>query len=198
MTRPTRTRLRGAELEEAILEAAESCFERFGIAKTTMDDVAKVAEVSRGTVYRYFADRESLILASIRRRSRMNLAPARVFIAGFPDIADKLAEGICHSVRRGRRDPMVHLLVSPDEMPLATSLLGATGVAAELTHELWEPILREAQEAGRLRAEIELRELSEWISHLEIMFITQFARDDASLDRFRDMIRKFLVPAVVR
>ncbi|MGI5328578.1 TetR/AcrR family transcriptional regulator [Actinomadura nitritigenes] len=196
MTRPTRTRLRGAELEEAILEAAESCFERFGIAKTTMDDVARVADISRATVYRYFADRESLILASIRRRARMNLAPARAFIAGFPDFADKLTEGICHNVRRGRRDPMVHLLVSPDEMPLATSLLGATGVAVELTHELWEPILREAQEAGQLRADVELRELSEWISHLEIMFISQFDRDDASLDRFRHMIRQFLVPAV--
>jgi AcrR family transcriptional regulator len=197
MTRPIRTRLRGAELEEAILEAAESCFERFGIAKTTMDDVARVAEISRATVYRYFADRESLILASIRRRARMNLEPARAFIARFPDIADKLTEGICHNVRRGRRDPVVHLLVSPDEMALATSLLGASGIAVELTHDLWEPILREAQEKGRLRADIDLLELSEWISHLEMMFVAQFAGDDESLDRFRGMIRKFLVPAVV-
>jgi AcrR family transcriptional regulator len=159
--------------------------------------VARVAEISRATVYRYFADRESLILASIRRRARMNLEPARAFIARFPDIADKLTEGICHNVRRGRRDPVVHLLVSPDEMALATSLLGASGIAVELTHDLWEPILREAQEKGRLRADIDLLELSEWISHLEMMFVAQFAGDDESLDRFRGMIRKFLVPAVV-
>ncbi|WP_123664808.1 TetR/AcrR family transcriptional regulator [Actinocorallia herbida] len=197
MSRSTRTRLRGAELEEAILRAAESCFARFGIAKTTMDDVARAAEVARATVYRYFPDREALVLASVRRRARLNIEPARAHIAKFDTFAEKLVEGICHNVRRGRRDPMVDRLVSPEEMALASSLLGDTGIAVELTHALWAPILVAARESGELRADVEPLELSEWISHLEIMFIGQFGRDEASFARFRAMIEKFLVPAVV-
>lgn len=197
VTRPARTQVRRSNLDDVILTAAETCFERFGIAKTTMDDVARVAEVSRATVYRYFSDRESLILASVRRRARMNMEPARAFIAKWPTFAERLTEGICHNVRRGKRDPMVHLLVSPNEMALATALLQSTGVAVDLTFELWDPILREAQEAGEMRADIDRRELCEWIAHLEIMFISQFDHDDAALDRFRSMIKNFFVPAVL-
>lgn len=195
VARPARTQVRRSNLGEVIISAAETCFERFGIAKTTMDDVARVADVSRATVYRYFSDRESLILASIRRRARMNIEPARTFIDRWPTFEEKLTEGICHNVRRGQKDPMVHLLVSPEEMELATILLGSSGLAVELTHELWDPILLAAQEAGEMRADIDRRDLCEWIAHLEMMFISQFSPDD--LERFREMIRQFVVPAVV-
>ncbi|MCL6451972.1 MAG: TetR/AcrR family transcriptional regulator, partial [Acetobacteraceae bacterium] len=39
---------------ERILEAAYVCVARFGLAKTTIEDVAKVAGVSRASVYRAF------------------------------------------------------------------------------------------------------------------------------------------------
>ena len=42
-----------AEARELLLDATERCFERYGIAKTTIDDIADEAGVSRGTVYRY-------------------------------------------------------------------------------------------------------------------------------------------------
>jgi len=42
---------------DRLLDAAEACFERSGISKTTVEDIAKQASVSRATVYRYFAGR---------------------------------------------------------------------------------------------------------------------------------------------
>ncbi|WP_068268867.1 TetR/AcrR family transcriptional regulator [Aldersonia kunmingensis] len=180
-----------------ILTAAEACFERFGINKTTMEDVARGAAMSRATVYRYFADRDSLILESVVRRARMNMEPARAHIAQWPTLEERIVEGICQNVRRGHRDPVMHLLVSPDAMTLATSLLTTSGKALELTRELWEPILREAQQAGELRDDIDLEMLCEWISELEMMYISQ-ERDDAdALDRFREKLRQFLVPALL-
>ena len=115
------------------------CFERFGITKTTMEDVARAARMSRATVYRHFSDRESLIMASVTRRARMNIEPARSYIANCRTLEDKIVEGIGHNVRRGRRDPMVHLLVSPEEMTLSTQLLWRSGTAIDLTYELWAP-----------------------------------------------------------
>lgn len=38
----------------AVVDAALQCFSRSGVAKTTLDDVASEAEVSRATLYRYF------------------------------------------------------------------------------------------------------------------------------------------------
>lgn len=47
-----------------ILESAARCVARWGIAKTTVDDIAREAGVSRATVYRYFAGgKEQLVVA---------------------------------------------------------------------------------------------------------------------------------------
>ena len=46
-----------------ILEAAKRRFGRFGIKGTTMQDIAREAEIAVGTIYQFFPDKEALILA---------------------------------------------------------------------------------------------------------------------------------------
>ena len=72
------------EARAQILKAAESMFQRYGVSKTTMDDIAKEAGVSRPTVYRYFGDRDSLITALIEARSRRLFDKARASIGRHP------------------------------------------------------------------------------------------------------------------
>ena len=57
----------GLDIEEKILDAAEQCFEQYGIAKTTIKDVAEVAGVSHMTIYRKFVDRDALFAATSLR-----------------------------------------------------------------------------------------------------------------------------------
>jgi AcrR family transcriptional regulator len=52
---------------ERLIDAAEASFLRYGVMKTTIEDVAAFANVSRATVYRYFAGREELILGVLLR-----------------------------------------------------------------------------------------------------------------------------------
>ncbi|ORL15987.1 TetR/AcrR family transcriptional regulator [Prescottella equi] len=181
----------------AILAAAESCFARYGIAKTTMEDVAKAASMSRATVYRYFADREALVAESVVRRARARIDAARQFISGWPTIEERLVEGICQDIRRGHLDPMVNRLVSPEEMSLSVQLLNKSGRAVDLTHELWGPVLAEEQKAGNIRRDLDLRLVSEWIAELEIMYISRYGTADEALDRIREKLRTFVVPALV-
>ncbi|MEV0361372.1 TetR/AcrR family transcriptional regulator [Nocardia fusca] len=187
----------GTDPRAAILAAAESCFARYGITKTTMEDVARAASVSRATVYRYFTDRDSLVTESVTRRARANMGPARAYIARRPSIEEKLVEGICEDIRKGMLDPMMHRLVSPEEMILSTQLLTDSGRAVALTYELWEPVLADAQRTGELRPELDLRLVCEWISEIEIMYISRSAEETSSLDRVREKIRTFVIPALV-
>ncbi|MCH7904201.1 MAG: TetR/AcrR family transcriptional regulator [Armatimonadetes bacterium] len=53
--------------EQAILDAADRMIGRYGLRKTTMEDVAREAGFSRGTVYGYFRSKQDLALASIDR-----------------------------------------------------------------------------------------------------------------------------------
>ena len=48
-----------------ILAATMACLERFGVAKTTIDDVAREAGCSRATIYRNFPNRTALVSAAV-------------------------------------------------------------------------------------------------------------------------------------
>ena len=46
-----------------IFEAAKRRFGRFGIKATTMQDIARAADIAVGTIYQFFPDKDALILA---------------------------------------------------------------------------------------------------------------------------------------
>ena len=55
------------ERDRSILEAAYRVFSRFGVAKTTMADVAQEAGVARQTVYNAYQNKEDLLRAVTRK-----------------------------------------------------------------------------------------------------------------------------------
>jgi AcrR family transcriptional regulator len=178
-----------------LLDAAEKCFERFGIAKTTMEDVARAAGVSRATVYRYFADREALVLASVTRRARQNIPRAHAHIAALPTFAEKLVEGLIYNIDRGRRDPVVQLLVTADQPGLGARVLGGEGVSHELSLELWEPVLAAAQAAGQMAAALDRRAAAIWLARVTLMMVAQEESVRLGPDALRQELRTFVVPA---
>jgi AcrR family transcriptional regulator len=52
---------------EEIIRAAEQVFFSKGFDRSTMDDVAEKAELSKGTLYLYFASKEDLHMAVARK-----------------------------------------------------------------------------------------------------------------------------------
>lgn len=186
---------------EHLLLSAEACFARYGIAKTTMHDIARASGVSRPTVYRYFADRESLILAVVVRRSRLLVRHARAFIDTQETFADKLVEGLLYMVDHGRRDEIVRLLVSPEHMDLAAVVVGGSSAAAQVTGETWEPIIAEAQRTGEVPESLDRAEACAWLTYVQLILI---GRMDISAglgedvrEAQRAMLQRFVLPAFV-
>ena len=56
---------------KAILDAAEKVFFEKGLKYSTMDDVAEEAELSKGTLYLYFKNKEELFAVSGHKRRKM-------------------------------------------------------------------------------------------------------------------------------
>ncbi|WP_175609358.1 TetR/AcrR family transcriptional regulator [Streptacidiphilus griseoplanus] len=84
---------RSARKHRAIMDAATQVFLEKGYSGTSMDDIAKLAAVSKQTVYKHFADKEKLfaeiILATTDRVDAMV-----DLVAGIPADAGRLEENL--------------------------------------------------------------------------------------------------------
>ncbi|MFB3305897.1 TetR/AcrR family transcriptional regulator [Pseudomonas sp. AMR01] len=56
------------ETRDVILDVTEKLIYRHGIAATGMDLLVKTAGVSRNSIYRYFANKDELVIAALQRR----------------------------------------------------------------------------------------------------------------------------------
>ncbi|MGW7241211.1 TetR/AcrR family transcriptional regulator [Streptomyces sp. NPDC054804] len=90
---------RSARKHTAIMEAATSVFMAKGYAGTSMDDIAKLAAVSKQTVYKHFTDKEKLfteiVLATTDRVEAMV-----DLVADIPADAQALEDNLTHLARQ--------------------------------------------------------------------------------------------------
>ena len=80
---------------ERVLDAVVACAGRWGIEKTTVDDVAREAGVSRATVYRLFpGGKPSMVEMATNREAVILLADAMQRISAADDLEDAITEMI--------------------------------------------------------------------------------------------------------
>lgn len=182
----------------AILLAAEACYLRLGITKATMDDIAREAGVSRPTVYRHYANRDDLVLGVLLSRARDLLDRARRFIDTRGRIDDKLVDGMLFLVDAGSRDPLVQQLVSLEFMDGMQDHPDAARLPVTLTTELWAPILRQAQDDGEVRAELDVTDFCTWLTFIELVLLSRLARPSVTDDDRRALVRTYVAPALHR
>jgi TetR/AcrR family acrAB operon transcriptional repressor len=58
-----RTKEEAARTREAILEGALACFDRYGIARSTLEQIARESGVTRGAVYHHFGSKRDILRA---------------------------------------------------------------------------------------------------------------------------------------
>ncbi len=54
---------------KVILKVSKALFSRFGLVKTTVDEIAKLARIGKGTIYHYFKSKEDIFAEVIQKES---------------------------------------------------------------------------------------------------------------------------------
>lgn len=72
---------------ERILDAAGALILRWGYDKTTIDDVARAADVAKGTIYLHWRSREALFIALLRRERVGLLTDVERRLSAEPELA---------------------------------------------------------------------------------------------------------------
>lgn len=90
----------GDELEARIVEAALRCTEQWGIAKTTVDDIARAAGISRATLYRTFPGGKDVVFdALVRHEAARFFHTVTDQLDQAATLADLLTVGIVEAAR---------------------------------------------------------------------------------------------------
>jgi AcrR family transcriptional regulator len=178
----------------SVLQAAEVCIKRHGIRKTTMDDIAREAGMSRPSIYRFFADREELLLALTEEHSHALTEKARNFIGKHETFADALVEGLVYLADHGRRDPFTRFLIDLDDSAFGRAF-GASDVPAALTGEFWDPFLDDAEKAGEIRPGLDRKLVHTWLANVGLLLMSMLEQRQNSEDDCRVLLRTFVVPA---
>ncbi|MFD7619338.1 TetR/AcrR family transcriptional regulator [Streptomyces sp. NPDC059802] len=90
---------RSARKRQAIMEAATRVFMEKGYSGTSMDDIAKLAVVSKQTVYKHFSDKEKLF-AEIVLATTDRIDGVIDLVADIPSDADALDENLTRLARQ--------------------------------------------------------------------------------------------------
>src|SRR3954471_24176326 len=88
---------RDAARRREILEAAKMCFLKHGYGKTSLDDIAQQAKLSRPLLYRKFANKEAIFAALYDEVCTAQLRAAAPVVLGSGSKARKLLR-ICELV----------------------------------------------------------------------------------------------------
>jgi AcrR family transcriptional regulator len=151
-------------LDGRILDATLDCLSRWGVAKTTLDDVARQATCSRATVYRVFpGGKEALLQAVARREIDRACAAVVAEVESATCLEDALTNAMVATARHiSGHQPLQFLLTHEPEtvVPWLAFQRGeetlAVATAALFPHLLrWLPA-DEARQAGEWAARLVL------------------------------------------
>jgi AcrR family transcriptional regulator len=113
---------------DRILEAAMQQIGEWGLARTTVEDVARAAGLTRQTIYRYFASKDQLVTALLMREEDRLLEGVKQAFAAHPELEDAMFEGMLFCVRFADEHPLMERLLETDEevsLPYLTTRAGS-------------------------------------------------------------------------
>ena len=183
------------DARERILAAAERCIDRHGIRKTTMDDIASEVGLSRPSVYRYFADRDDLLLELNIRHTRAMLKRAHKSMSRQSNFPDQIIEGVLFVADDARGDPLTRYVIDPDGTSLGRRMI-TSGTSAMLRAEFLDPYLDAAVANNELPQGLARADFYLWLGDLTKMVMRGLDDGVADLKRYRSILRRFVVPAL--
>ncbi|WP_344973733.1 TetR/AcrR family transcriptional regulator [Salinactinospora qingdaonensis] len=197
LTRVVADHYAGDTVAQQILDAAKQQFATFGLRRSTIDDVAKRAGLSRITVYRRFSTKNNLIEACLARECRALLHDLDEALGELPTMEDRVVEGFVVSMRYARHHPLIgELLTLEPEVVLPFFTVNGGPVLAALRAYIAEH-LRKGQGA-RGRAEAQPEPVAELMVRIAVSFLLTpqscVELDDA--EQCRVFARRYLAPLI--
>ena len=140
-----------------IIETAIELFARYGLASVTVDHIADVADIGKGTIYNYFETKEDIVVAYMAELESVIQAKVQKLVRRKgKSLADILTEYVRHQFQlKKKHHEFVRVFLgqmfsrTAQFMPYMMEMQKAIDPPLEL-------LFRELQAAGKLRKDVEI------------------------------------------
>lgn len=186
------------DARDRLIDAAEACFARFGVAKTTLEDIASSAGVSRATVYRYFdGGRDEIILGVVLREARTFLDALERRVQREASLTDAIVEGVLYTAASVRTNEHLALLFAPEVAGQTSAIAGASMALFELTEDFLRPIFETARAEGQLREGIVAEEAAEFVLRMILSLLSVSGPRQRSQAKEKAFVRTYCAGVLV-
>jgi AcrR family transcriptional regulator len=180
-------------VQDRVLDATKRCWERWGLAKVTIDDIAAEANTSRATIYRLFPGGRDVLYEALRiRETEEFMAELTERVAGAETLEEVVVRGVVHATRMLQADDHIKLMLAsePGEMVGQLTVDGLPRifrVATVFLTPLFAPHISREESAR----------LAEWLSRVVISYFLAPSRyvDLADETSATEFVRHFVLPA---
>jgi AcrR family transcriptional regulator len=177
-----------------IVDGALSCLAEQGVARTTLDDVARHAGCSRATVYRLFPGGKDALMQAVADTEVSHFFSALAVRMGeAEDLEDVLVAGMTEAARRVSAHRALGVLLA-HEPELVLPRLAFTHMDEVLatTCAFTAPFL------GRWLDSAEARRVAEWAARIVVSYLACPADDVDLTDdaQVRKLVRQFVLPGI--
>jgi AcrR family transcriptional regulator len=183
-----------------LLTSTYTCVSRFGLAKTTVDDVVKESGVSRATIYRQFpGGREELLRETVGWELGRYFIRLADHVQGASDLAHLLEDGLVFA----RRTVLEHELLQKILVTEPERLLGLLSTEATKTlpfiADFLLPHLAGEERAGRVRPGVDLDRAAEYLARALLSLIGAPGRFDLEdPEQVGSLVRHELLGGILR
>ena len=199
MTSAAAPRPAAKSVRDRLIDAAEVCLRAKGIRSTTVSEVAEVAGVSRGWLYRHFPDKNSLLGAAIVRLNDAYWSDSHAMLERIDGLDEQIAAGIRHG-RSAYADPgalLMKLRMEEPEEFAACAGAGVQGLVPDLG-EFWSRYLIAARDRGEIHHDVNIDEASEWVARALLSLATVPGRqlDPTDHEAILAHVRRYVMPGL--
>jgi AcrR family transcriptional regulator len=184
------------EARRRLLEAAGRCIVRRGNAQIRMAELADEAGVSRSTVYRYFPNRDEVLLGLMLARVDTALGEVVGSLRHPDDPARSLPEMVLARVESVAGNPLNEALFAVKSTAVPAALALGSKPMEDLLLAHYGPLLRQWKEVGELYADLDPRAIVQWLSATTLFLLGPIWRHRSIADK-RAFVEQFLVRALV-
>ncbi|MFZ2511155.1 MAG: TetR/AcrR family transcriptional regulator [Gordonia sp. (in: high G+C Gram-positive bacteria)] len=181
-----------------LLDAAYEQFCETGIARTSMDEVARRAGTARITIYRKFDSKDALVDAVMVREFQRYFGEFVLEMRAAESIADRVVAGFVTSLRTIGRNRLIARLLEIEPAMVPGVVGGGDSRTMFQVRDFVAQQLRREQDAGNLAPDVSTQLAAELLVRITGSFLTSRS-DLVSLDDEAGLIalaREFILPLV--